>query len=164
MKVQLHKLGGQLGLLFCLVGLVLVWTGWNGAASYTRVDQQFPYLLSGGIAGLALVVIGVGLFVVQSARADRVQIEANLIELRLILDRLTGAPSTNGSVFGGATVVAGPTTYHRSSCTLIEGRGDLKYMSFDDARARGLSPCRTCGAPGSDVALTEETDGRRSRR
>ncbi|MGH9001764.1 MAG: hypothetical protein ACRDYV_01420, partial [Acidimicrobiia bacterium] len=122
MKFRLNKMGGQLGLLFCLAGLVLIWTGWNGAASYNDIREQFPYLLSGGIAGLAMVVIGVGLMVLQSARADRVQLEANLAELRKILDRMTGNPSGNGADPSATAVLAGPNAYHRPGCKLAEGR------------------------------------------
>src|SRR5919198_4221588 len=91
MKFRLNKLGGQLGLLFCLAGLILVWAGWNGAASYDRIQTQFPYLISGGIAGLSLVVIGVGLFIVQSQRADRVQLESHLADIRRLLEIQGGA-------------------------------------------------------------------------
>ena len=57
-KLSLPKLSGQLGVGLCLVGLLLVFLGWNGAASRDRVPAQFPYLLSGGIAGLSLVLLG----------------------------------------------------------------------------------------------------------
>ena len=156
MKLRLNKLGGQLGLLFCLAGLVLIWAGWNGAATYNDIRRQFPYLISGGISGLALVVIGTGLFVVQSQRADRVQLEANLVELRRILDRMTGAPRANGSE-AGPQVVAGPTTFHRPDCRLVEGREGLKTMTADAAEAQGLGPCRTCNPVGGEVSLTDES-------
>ena len=55
-SLNLSKLGGQLGVGLCVAGLLLVFLGWNGAASRDRVPAQFPYLLSGGIAGLCLVV------------------------------------------------------------------------------------------------------------
>jgi len=35
--------------------------------------------------------------VIQSQRADRVQLETHLHDLRLILERMTGVPATNGS-------------------------------------------------------------------
>lgn len=146
MKLQWNKLGGQFGLLFCLAGLVFVWAGWNGAASYDDVPSQFPYLISGGITGLCLVVIGVGLFVVQSQRADRVQLEANLVELRRLLERM-GVPAGNGSQPTGLTVVAGPNAYHLTTCRLLEGREGLKTMTVETARAAGLDPCRTCEPP-----------------
>ena len=104
-------------------GLGLIWAGWNGAATYNDIRKQFPYLISGGIAGLALVVIGVGLMVIQSQRADRVQLEANLVELRAILERMTGGPAPNGAEPESTTlVVAGPNAYHRPSCKLVASR------------------------------------------
>src|SRR6266567_2621152 len=82
------KLGNQLGALFCLAGFALVWVGWNGAASYDLSTRQFPYLISGGIAGLCLVNVGVGLFLVQSQRAERARLEENLAGLSRILETL----------------------------------------------------------------------------
>lgn len=164
MKFRLNKLGGQLGMLFCLAGLILIWTGWNGAASYNDIRQQFPYLLSGGIAGLALVTIGVGLFVLQSARADRVQLEANLTEMRKILDRMTGNPSGNGAEPPGTMVVAGPSAYHRPGCRLVAGREGLKSMPEEAARAAGLAPCRTCHNISREVSLADEPESSRGKR
>jgi hypothetical protein len=76
------RLGGQLGVGLCAVGFILVFLGWNGAASRDRIPAQFPYLISGGIAGLCLVVVGVGMLVVQNQRADRAALQATLRELR----------------------------------------------------------------------------------
>ena len=149
MKLRWNSLGGKLGLAFCVAGLGLIWAGWNGAATYNDIRKQFPYLISGGIAGLALVVIGVGLIVVQSQRADRVQLEANLVELRAILERMTGGPITDGSSDAGL-VVAGPNAYHRPDCKLVAGR-DLHRLTPDQAVAAGLEPCRVCGAGDVDL-------------
>jgi uncharacterized membrane protein len=139
MKLRWNTFGGKLGLLFCLAGFVAIWAGWNGAASYNDIRRQFPYLISGGVAGLALVVIGVGLMVVQSQRADRVQLEAHLTELRTILDRMTGGPVAGGD----GLVVVGPVSYHRPDCRLVAGR-NLKTMTPEEASAAGLEPCRVC--------------------
>jgi len=160
MKLRWNRLGGQLGLVFCLAGLALVWMGWNGAATYDDIRQQFPYLISGGIAGLALVVIGVGLLIVQSQRADRVQLEASLNALRLILERVVATPKPNGSEPAGELVVAGPNAYHRPGCRLLVGRTGLTTMTPEAADAAGLAPCRTCGPTPSP----EDTEGRRPAR
>jgi hypothetical protein len=145
MKLRWDKLGNQIGVIFCLAGLILVWAGWNGAASYDEGPKQFPYLISGGIAGLCLVVIGVGLFVVQSQRADRAQLYENLLELRRILETLVGVPADSLTPAADPTlVVAGPTTYHRRDCHLIEGRDGLRAMTPEMASAAGLEACRTC--------------------
>jgi hypothetical protein len=152
MKLRWNTLGGKLGLLFCVAGLALIWAGWNGAASYNDIRKQFPYLISGGLAGLALVVIGVGLMIIQSQRADRVQLEANLVELRNILERMTGLPASNGAEAETALVVAGPNAYHRPSCKLVAGR-DLRRMTADQAEATGLEPCRMCAPAPAEVDL-----------
>ena len=152
MKLRWNSLGGKLGLAFCVAGLGLIWAGWNGAATYNDIRKQFPYLISGGIAGLALVVIGVGLMLIQSQRADRVQLEANLVELRAILERVTGGSTTNGAADDGTLVVAGPNAYHRPSCKLVAGR-DLRKLTPDQAAAAGLSPCRTCNPAEVEVDL-----------
>ena len=151
MKLRWNALGGKLGLVFCVAGLALIWGGWNGAATYNDIRKQFPYLISGGIAGLALVVIGVGLMVIQSQRADRVQLEANLVELRAILERMTGVTTTNGSA-DSSLVVAGPNAYHRPDCTLVAGR-DLPAITREQAAAAGLESCRVCRAGDVDVDL-----------
>lgn len=166
MKLRWNKLGGQLGLLFCLAGLIVIWGGYNGAASFNDIRKQFPYLISGGIAGLALVVIGVGLWVIQAQRADRVQLEANLTELRRILEAMVGAPRGNGSEPAGGLVVVGPSAYHRPTCRLVEGREGLKTMTPEMAEAAGLSPCRTCSpqAGEAEVALADQPEPARSRK
>jgi len=158
MKLRWNTLGGKLGLLFCVAGLAVIWAGWNGAASYNDIRKQFPYLISGGLAGLALVVIGVGLMVIQSQRADRVQLEANLNELRRILDRLTGLPKSNGAAAEADTdlVVAGPGSYHRPTCKLVAGR-DLRKMTIEQAQAANLEPCRSCAPGGAEVDLATTT-------
>jgi uncharacterized membrane protein len=162
MKLRWDTLGGRLGLLFCVAGFALIWAGWNGAASYNDIRKQFPFLISGGIAGLALVVVGVGLMVIQSQRADRVQLEANLTELRSILGRMTGVPALDGTDADAAgLVVAGPSTYHRPGCRLVAGR-DLPPMTPGQASAAGLEPCRICGAAGADLANPDPASGTRA--
>ncbi|MQA26539.1 MAG: hypothetical protein GEU94_13970 [Micromonosporaceae bacterium] len=60
----------MLGLLFTLLGGTLIVLGWNGMAKYACVDCQMPFLLSGGFAGLGLIVIGVGLLVLAQIRVE----------------------------------------------------------------------------------------------
>ena len=163
MKFRWNQLGGQLGIGLALVGFVLIFLGWNGAASYDRLPAQFPYLISGGIVGLALVVIGAAAIVVQAARSDRAGLQRSVDELRAAVERLAGtvAVSANGSPSGVSSsaptkavavavadglVVAGGTSYHRPDCRLVDGRGALPAMTVDAAEAAGLTPCRACDA------------------
>ena len=93
-KLIWSRLGGQLGVGLCGLGFLLVFLGWNGAASVDRVPSQFPYLISGGVAGLCLVVLGVGMLVVQNQRADRAALQATLRELQESLERAGLAQGT----------------------------------------------------------------------
>ncbi len=93
-KLIWSRLGGQLGVALCALGFLLVFLGWNGAASVDRVPSQFPYLLSGGVAGLCFVVLGVGMLVVQNQRADRAALQATLRELQEALERAGLAQGT----------------------------------------------------------------------
>jgi hypothetical protein len=49
-------------------GFVAIWLGYRGAARSLIVAEQLPFLLSGGVGGLALIVAGAGVLGVQSSR------------------------------------------------------------------------------------------------
>ncbi|MEA3077694.1 MAG: hypothetical protein QOF60_2602 [Actinomycetota bacterium] len=155
MKIRWSQLGGQLGIGLAVLGFVLLFLGWNGAASYDRVPAQVPYLISGGMAGLALVVLGGAALIVQGAREDRAQLQRSIDELRAAVERI-GLASANGAAYSpvaaeAGMVVAGPTTYHRPTCSLLEGRGVLPTIPASEAVERGLSACRACDP--ADLAL-----------
>src|SRR2546423_8821266 len=126
------KFGHQLGVLFCLAGFVLLWVGWNGAASYDSVVRQFPFLISGGIAGLGCIHIGVGLWIVQSQRAERTRLESNLAGLERVLETLvevvgrTAGASGAGLVGENGLVLAGTSNYHRPACPLVQDHPPLR--------------------------------------
>lgn len=143
-KINLGKLGGQLGVLFCLVGFVIMFLGWDGASNHPNVALQFPYLISGGLIGLAIVVVGAALLIVQNHRFDRARLEAAIDRLAAAVDKQGGALPDAGV---GGYVVAGQSSYHRVDCTLAEARDDAELVGINDAIDRGLSPCRVCTPP-----------------
>jgi hypothetical protein len=51
-----------LGILLVVLGIVLVLGGWYGASGEATIADQFPYLISGGVLGLACVTAGSVLF------------------------------------------------------------------------------------------------------
>jgi hypothetical protein len=155
MKIRWASLGGQLGIAYCLVGVFLIFLGWNGAASYNSVPAQFPYLISGGLAGLALVVVGAALLVTQSHRTDRAALQGTIDELREAVERMAAASGSAGAVAAAAgagaramadstMVVAGPSAYHRPTCRVLDGQVEVATMTAADAVASGRSPCRAC--------------------
>jgi hypothetical protein len=51
-----------LGIILVAVGIALVLGGWYGASGVGTIAEQFPYLISGGVLGLACVIVGSVLF------------------------------------------------------------------------------------------------------
>ncbi len=147
---NLGRLGGQLGVLMCLLGFGAIFFGWNGAASKNVSMAQFPYLISGGVTGIALVVIGAAMLIIQNAREDRARMEAVLERLATAMETSGGAPGRGAgapAANGGAMVLAGTTSYHRLDCSLGEARDDAHVVDLDEAFRRQLDPCRVCRPP-----------------
>lgn len=147
-------------------GGLLLFLAWDGAASvggamvgidYTQ--GQIPFLISGGIGGLALIGVGLTLIIVHSIRRD-------LAALGGKLDRVVDAIRESDGLFAGPTavpsaegeqVVAGRTTYHEPTCHIVEGRDDLRVMAPETASEHGLAPCRICEPVPPMVEASEET-------
>jgi hypothetical protein len=51
------------GLVLPLLGLVAIFIGWWGASGSAYPAEQLPYVISGGILGLGLIILGAALFV-----------------------------------------------------------------------------------------------------
>lgn len=71
-------------------GFLLIVLGWNGAASKDFVQGQFPYLISGGLAGVCLVVGGVALTIIQELRRSTATLAQRLDH---IATQLEAAPA-----------------------------------------------------------------------
>jgi hypothetical protein len=144
---------GRLALVVIGVGLLLIGLGWNGMAGaggeingVPNLNAQLPWLVSGGILGLALVVFGAALLIAHNARADRMQLEAKLSEILDTLARTVAPtaadPTPKPRRAGG--FVAGASAYHRADCRLVDGRDDLESVTAKNAQAQGLRACRVC--------------------
>lgn len=146
MKYNLGRLGGHLGVLFCLFGFGAIFLGWNGAASTNVIMAQFPYLISGGIAGLAAIVVGAALLVVQNAREDRARLEATLERLILAVEQ-NSATSRAAAAGSAGTVLAGGASYHQLDCALPAAREEAHLVPIEHVLEQGLAPCRVCQPP-----------------
>jgi len=137
-------LGGKLGVAVIAIGFVAIFLGWNGAASFNFLPQQFPYLISGGLAGLALVVVGAALLVVDGARSDRAALQEAIAELRLAIEASgASAAAPVAAASGGEVVVLGASSFHRPDCRMVQGR-DMPLGSREEAVADGKTACRIC--------------------
>jgi hypothetical protein len=86
------------GLVFCVGGFVAIGLGWAGAASKDCVECQMPFLLSGGAAGLGLLVFGVGMMLMAQMRTEGRRLADRLDALRPSASPAEGAGSSAQSV------------------------------------------------------------------
>lgn len=151
-------MAGRLGMGFCALGFFMIFIAWNGAAGKDYIQGQLPYLISGGVSGLGLIIIGGALLIAESNRRDRAILERQLLELNASLARLGSARAGNGS--SAATVArgrgrratavveelvaTGRASFHRTDCRLVTGRDQGDLVDRDTATDRGLAPCRVC--------------------
>ena len=83
---------GATAIALPIVGVIVIWLGWWGASGTKYVYQEIPYVVSGGIFGLALVFIGAALFARYSvARLLRFWLARVVADSQLQTDRLVEA-------------------------------------------------------------------------
>ena len=152
------RMGRILGLVFITAGFIVIGKAWDGAANNFRVDAQFPYLLSGGFMGLALVITGSVLLILATIRAEREVLTNKFEEMSTLLGRNLARLgfSSNGSTASKEQVIAGSSTYHRADCRVLEGKPGLTLVSVEQAVAEGLTPCRVCDPPAAPAETPAE--------
>ena len=138
------------GSILMPLGLVLVLLGWYGSAHTTRVFEQIPYMVSGGLLGIVLVIAGgfcyFGFFLARLLATSREMLDSLLrLEERFeTLGRATESPVDRGARLPLVTFVAtkNGTMYHRPDCQVVAGRApaELRRVRATD----GLTPCRMC--------------------
>ncbi len=95
---------GALGLV--IVGLLALLLGWIGMSGAVLTYEQLPYILSGGLFGLALIMMGTGLWLSADIRDEwrRIdRLEDTLTERRL------GQPDRDVCIPDAAEPAAAPT-------------------------------------------------------
>lgn len=123
-----------LGSLLAPLGLVLIGLGWLGASHTPLVQEQLAYLISGGLMGLALVVLGGFLYFAHWQTAVLNEVRLQTAEITAAL-RAGSAPSP----FTGALLTtAQGTLAHRPDCPVVRGRQDLEPATAD------LELCSIC--------------------
>ena len=75
-KSALYTAVGLVGL-----GFIAIFFAWNGAAGKDYTQGQLPYLISGGVGGLALVLSGLTVVIVQAVRRESMFLGRKLDDL-----------------------------------------------------------------------------------
>jgi hypothetical protein len=82
----------KLGVALPVIGVLLIVVAWWNASDAKYVADQIPMLISGGILGLGLAVVGLGLFLRFSlARMTRFWLARMVVEQQASADRIVEA-------------------------------------------------------------------------
>jgi hypothetical protein len=136
------------------LGLVLVLLGWYGASRSVLVFEQIPYLISGGLLGVALVVAGGFVYfaywltlLVRESRTATSDLQSVLLRVETLLQE-QATPRTARTPAGTTTAYQGEfvatktgSMIHRTDCVAVDGRDNLRTVT---PKTPGLTPCRLC--------------------
>ena len=121
------------------IGVLAILGGWYGVSHTARAWRQTPYLVSGGMLGLALVIAGAAAYLAFWLTRLVEQGQRQTAVLERIERALVGTVDTGDDVL----VVAPPGILHRSGCPLVAGRTDLQ----DPSSGGSLRTCPVCEPP-----------------
>ena len=132
-------------------GLLALLLGYIGVSGESLVAKQLPYLVSGGLVGIALVFLGAVLLGLHdlaglSRRVEAVERQVGDLHRVLLEAADEVAPVDEGTSNGMVTVLAGGHTFHRPDCTVVNGKERARTMSAVEATTEGLAPCKLCQA------------------
>jgi len=163
----LFGIGGAL----VVAGVVAVIIGYVGTSQTILVSGQIPYVVSGGLLGVALVFVGGFLYfghwmamLVREGRERGAEDRNDLARLRDSIGELNdnvaqlvgvlagsaaragGGGGTRRAGGGGLVATASGTMMHRPDCAAVAGKSGLRKVSAAD----GLKPCGICQPLGED--------------
>ena len=139
-------------------GALFVLIGYLGISGESVVAKQLPYLISGGIGGILLAILGAYVLSIEELRKDGGRLdrmERQIEQLhRALLERpdapaapapaptISSPTSSNGHAHGVLVVEAGES-FHRPGCALVAGKSSTE-LDHAAASGQGLRPCPVC--------------------
>ena len=112
------------GAVLAPLGLLLVFLGWLGASRTPLLQEQVPYLISGGLFGLALVVLGGFCYFAHWQSALLRELRALTAETAAL--RGGAAPAVAAVAATGLVKTPSGTLAHLPGCRVVSGRDDLQ--------------------------------------
>lgn len=85
-----------IGVGVAIFGFVLIMIAWGQVAGETQVYLQLPYLVSAGLTGLALVMVGLTIVNVAAKQRDAVDRDRQIDQLISILGELKATMDESG--------------------------------------------------------------------
>jgi len=148
-KFSLEGLFLTIGALCLPMGVVTIILGWYGAAHTGHVYEQNDYLISGGLMGIGLILIGgflcFGYWMTRQIRATETGNRQTLQALSRLEDKVgagtSGGAGSSASQTDVLVVTEHGSMVHRPSCPLV---ADKMVRIVDRAEVHELRPCGVC--------------------
>jgi hypothetical protein len=133
------------GAIMVPLGVALIILGWYGASHKPLIIQQFPYLISGGILGLGLMITGglayFGYWITRLVHENRDHTQQLLLAIEklgaLAIEDEAPAAAGNGMLVATAT----GNMLHRPDCPVVANREGVRRVK---ANTKGFVPCKIC--------------------
>ncbi len=144
-----------LGYILIAIGAVLLVAGYLGVSREVIVARQIPYLVSGGLVGVAAITLGSRLLLIEDLRRDAGRLdrlEKAVQELHQVLLYRPDAPSP-GAVQARANGAAVPTklmvlpggeSFHLPDCPVVGDKPSGRTVTLETAQRKGLHACPLC--------------------
>jgi hypothetical protein len=149
-----------LGWILLALGALAIFLGWFGVSGQSLTAKQLPYLVSGGLTGLALIVVGAVFLATDNVRRHVGRLEGmerkvdDLYALLVAEPPAEAAPAAPAApeqqnnaeqqATAGYVALPGGTTFHLPTCALIAGKADAVAVDAIGIAARKLTPCPVC--------------------
>lgn len=149
-----------LGYILIALGAILLLAGYLGVSREVIVARQIPYIVSGGLLGLAAITLGGRLLLIQDLRRDSGRLdrlEKAILELHQVLLYRPDAPSPalaaqtasttanpNGVQPSKLTVLPGGESFHRPDCPVVGDKPAGRSVTLETAQRKGLRACPLC--------------------
>jgi hypothetical protein len=136
------------------VAALVILIGWIGVSGTPVVAKQIPYIVSGGIGGVLLAVLGAYFLGTEELRMD----SGRLDRLERMVDELhdtllsradapaatnhaEDAPTPNGQAY---VSLSGSDIYHRPDCAMVASKTNSAKIAPSTIKRRELKPCSLC--------------------
>lgn len=137
-----------LGWILVAAGAVALFLGWYGVSGQSLTAKQIPYLVSGGLTGIGLLIIA-GVFLAtddvrhQLARLSALERKVDQLYALFVENNTGAAEDADVALYA----LPGGASYHRADCALVAGKAAAAPVTLVEARGRGLRRCRVCEPP-----------------
>jgi hypothetical protein len=135
------------GWLLALLGALALFLGWYGVSGTAVPAKQVPYLISGGLTGVALVVLAAAFLATEDVRRRFANLERVERKVDALYALLTEQEDDVARARDALVAVDAGSSYHLPDCRLVTGKASARPLRAGDVASRGLTPCRLCNPP-----------------